>query len=34
MEMEQAAFYARNYYGFGGAGASGGQGTDLLISTP
>lgn len=34
MEMEQKAFYARNYYGFGGAGARGGEGTDLLVSTP
>ncbi len=34
MEMEQAAFYARNYYAFGGNGTRGGEGTDLLVASP
>lgn len=34
MELEQAAFWARNFYGFGGRGAAGGSGEALLNPTP
>lgn len=34
MEMEQRQFWARNYYAYGGAGARGGEGTDILVGSP
>lgn len=34
MELEQAAYWTRNFYGYGGNGAAGGMGTALLVPQP